>query len=145
MRQARWVLGLVLLSGCSDSGPPVDIVVPKGFIGPVWIVLDLNGQDIPLVNGRYQVVIPAGGVLRVRSHRPFERWHPSSAQYDDGAPLREEYGSNPAGPDVVALRGGGSAVTTRDGREIRWMPYFVGTAKQYSERPTMDFPPGVGP
>jgi hypothetical protein len=144
MRRVWLMLGLMLLSGCSDSGPPVDIVVPKGFTGPVWIMLDPDGQDIPLVNGRYQIVIPADGVLRVRSFWPFERWHPLSAQYDDGTPLPKENGAHPAGPDVVALRGGGSAVTTRDGKEIRWMPYFVGTAKPYRERPAMDFPPGMG-
>jgi hypothetical protein len=144
MGRALLMLGLVLLAGCSDSGPPVDIVVPKGFTGPVWIVLESDGQDIPLVNGRYQVVIPADGVLRVRSFRPFERWHQSAARYDDGTPLPEADGANASGPDAVALRGGGSAVTTRDGKEIRWMPYFVGTARQYRERPATEFPPAVG-
>jgi hypothetical protein len=143
MRRASWVLGFVLFAGCSDSGPSVEIVVPKGFTGPVWIMLDPDGQDIPLVNGRYQVVFPADGVLRARSFRPFERWHQSSARYDDGTPLPEASGGTPAEPDAVAVRGGGSVVTRRDGKEIRWMPYFVGTAKQYSERPAMDFPPGV--
>jgi hypothetical protein len=145
MRQAWWMLGLMLLAGCNDSGPPVDIVVPKGFTGPVWIVLDPESQDIPLINDRYKVVIPPDGVLRVRSFRPLQRWHKLSASYDDGSRLPQEFDANPAGPNLVALRGGGTTgVTTRDGKEFSWMQYFVGTAKQYSEWPMMDFPPGVG-
>ena len=135
---------VALFTGCGvGSGPPVDIVVPKGFTGPVWILLDPDGQDIPLVDGRYQVIIPKGGVLRVRSFQPFERWHQSASKYDDGTPLPEESGGMPPKTNAVALRGGGSAVTQRDGKDVRWMPYFVGTAEQYSERPALDFPPGV--
>jgi hypothetical protein len=138
------LLVVVLIAGCGDgSGPPVDIIVPKGFTGRIWIVLDASAQDIPLVNGRYQVVIPADGVLRVRSFRPFEQWHGSSPRYDDGTPLPEDFGDGPAGPEVVALRGGGGAMTWRDGKEVRWLPYFVGTAKQYRERPDFDYPPGI--
>jgi hypothetical protein len=132
------ILFAALFTGCgSGSGPPVDIVVPKGFTGPVWIMLDPDGQDIPLVDGRYQVIIPKDGVLRVKSFHPFERWHQSSSKYDDGTLLPEEPGGNPAGPDTVALRGGGSAITQRDGKDVHWMPYFVGTAKQYHERPPL--------
>jgi len=46
------------------------MVVPKGYVGPVWIVLDPEGQDAPLVLGTYQAVIPANGVLRARSLKP---------------------------------------------------------------------------
>lgn len=81
----------------------------------------------------------------MRSFRPFQRWHQSSAWYDDGSPLPEVSGGSPAGPDTVALRGGGSAMTHRDGKEVRWMPYFVGTEAQYRARPAVDLPPGVGP
>jgi hypothetical protein len=120
----------------------VDIVVSKGFTGPIWIVLDPEGKDMPQVNGRYQVVIPADGVLRVRSFRPFEQWHQMSARYADGTSLPEADGGKPAGPDVVALRGGHSVVA--GGNDIRWIAYFVGTAKQYKERPDMELPPGLG-
>ncbi len=139
------VLLLLLLAGCRGGNEPsVEIVVPKGFTGSVWIMQDPGGQDIPLVNSRYQVVIPGDGVLRVRSLGPFEQWHESSARFDDGSPLPEAYNVPAGGPDVVALRGGDSAVTQRDGKDVRWMSYFVGTLKQYSKRPLIQMPPGVG-
>lgn len=135
---------LLLLAGCGGgSGPPVDMVIPKGYTGPVRIILDPEGKDIQLVNGRYQVVIPADGTLRVRSFGPFQQWHQSSARYDDGSPLPEWSGASPAGPNTVALRGGGSAMTHRDGKEVHWMPYFVGTEAEYRARPAMDVPPGL--
>jgi hypothetical protein len=146
MRRACPILFVVFIAGCvRGSGPPVDMVLPKGYTGPVWIMLDPDGQDIPLVNGRYQVAIPADGTLRVQSFGPFQQFHQTSARYDDGSPLPPESGANPAGPGVVALWGGGSAVTKRNGREVRWMPYFVGTEAEFHARPAMDFPPGVGP
>ncbi len=145
---ARRILLLFLLlplTGCvGGNGPAVEIVVPKGFTGSVWIMLDPGAQDIPLVNGRYEVVIPGDGVLRVRSFRPFAQWHESSARYDDGSPLPEAYKVPAGGPDIVALRGGDSAVTQRDGKDVRWMSYFVGTLKQYSKRPMIQMPPGIG-
>jgi hypothetical protein len=146
--RARGVLVLFLLfflAGCrGSSGPAVEIVVPKGFTGSVWIMLDPDAAEIPLVKGHYQVVIPAGGVLRVRSLQPFGQWHQSSARYDDGSPLPEDYKLNAGGPDTVALRGEKSVVTQRNGKDVRWMSYFVGTAKQYSKRAAMEMPPGVG-
>src|SRR4051812_15898016 len=105
------LLVALFVTGCSaGSGPPVEFVVPKGFTGPVWIVLDPDGQDIPLVGDRYQVVIPADGVLRVRTFQPFDRWHQSFAKYDDGSVLCQMSGDSPTGPQTLALRGENSAV-----------------------------------
>ena len=138
------VLIVLFVTGCGGGrAPPVEFVVPKEFTGPIWIVLDPNGQEIPLVGDRFQVVIPADGVLRVQTFQPFDRWHQSYARYDDGSVLREMSGDSPDGPQTLALRGGVSAVTRRGGIEIRWISFFVGTAKEYGERPAMDFPPGV--
>ena len=79
------ILMLLFCTGCGQgSGPPVEIVVRNGFTGPIWIMLDAKGQDIPLVKGRYQILIPADGVLRVRSFGPFNQWHRSYARYEDG-------------------------------------------------------------
>jgi hypothetical protein len=145
--RARGILVLLLLiiAGCrGGNGPAVDIVVPKGFTGSVWIMLDSGAQEIPLVNGRYEVVIPGDGVLRVRSFLPFEQWHESSARYDDGSALPEADEVNPGGADIVALRGGDIAVTQRAGKDVRWMNYFVGTQKDYSKRSLIGMPPGIG-
>ena len=134
-----------LLAGCSgSSGPPVELVVPKGFTGTVWLMLDPDGQDISLVNGRYQIVVPAGGVLRVRSFRPLEQWHSFSARYDDGTPIPWEHSSDArVAPDAVAVRGAESGVRHRGGREYRYNTFFVGTAKQRSELPDTPEIPGA--
>ena len=129
MRRAGF-LCLLLLSGCASDGPPVEIVVPTGYTGMVWIVVDPDAPEIPLVNGRYEVVIPAGGVLRVRSLKPFLRWHSQTARYQDGMPLPAERDN----PEVIALRGSSTSVIhPRNGREYRTLSFFVGTAKQYHE------------
>src|SRR5262245_34981652 len=145
MRAVCLILGVFLLAGCSGrSGPPVELVVPKGFTGMVWLLLDPDSQDIPLVNGRYQIVVPAGGVLRVRSFRPLEQWHSFSARYDDGTPIPHDHSSDArVAPDVVAVHGGGSGVRHREGREYRYNTYFVGTAKQLRELPDIQEIPGV--
>ena len=83
MRAACLTLGAFLLAGCSGrSGPPVELVVPKGFTGTVWLILDPDGQDIPLVHGQYQMVVPPSGILRIQSFAPLEQWHSFSARYD---------------------------------------------------------------
>jgi hypothetical protein len=137
---------VLLLGGCGDgSGPPVEIIVPKGFTGPIWIVLSADGQDIPLANGRYQVVVPSGGLLRVRSFSPFDNWHKQSARYADGMPLPVANLQEGVGPDEVVLRdgsthiqalpGGGNHVVLggKDGKDIRWIHWFVGTEKGYRD------------
>jgi len=115
------------------------MVVPNGYTGSVRIMLDPDGQDIPLVGGRYRVVIPADGMLRVRSFDPFEQWHELSARYVDGSPLPQASAGNPAGPDTVALRGGGSMVEERGNTQVRWIFYFVGTEAQYRANSDTDF------
>jgi hypothetical protein len=107
--------------------------------------LDPSGQDLPLLEGRYQVMIPANGVLRLRSFEPFEQWHQSSARYADGSVLPKDSGATSVGPEVVALRGGGEAVTSINGEEVRWLPYFVGTEEEHDQTlKGMNFPPGAG-
>jgi hypothetical protein len=115
----------------------VEIVVPSGFTGRVWVIADPDAMDIPLVNGRYQVVIPPDGILRVSSLEPFEQWHQSFARFDDGTILADGY---TGGPAIVALWGGASAVIQREDREVAWMEYFVGTEEQYGARPPEHLP-----
>jgi hypothetical protein len=137
---------LMLIAGCgSGNNPRVGFVVPEGFTGPIWILFDRGGQDIPLIDGRYRVVVPDEGVMRVRSHRPFERWHQTSARYDDGTSLPQSFLGGPAGRDVVALRGGSSGIAGElgDRKNVRWIQFFVGTGEEYDERPERDLPPAV--
>lgn len=88
MRSVALLLpGVLLLANCGGgSGPPVELVVPRGFTGTVWLLLDPGGQDIPLVDGRYRIAVPprrrapgpvapaAGAVALVL--RPLQRRHP---------------------------------------------------------------------
>src|SRR6266480_1053785 len=89
----------LLLIGCSSNGPPIEMTIPKGFTGPIWIILDESAPELPLVDGRYRVVIPASGVLRVRSFKPFERWHAFTANYDDRTPVPGEGDSTRLSPE----------------------------------------------
>ncbi len=140
------LLALAALVWSDRPGRTVDMVVPNGFTGPIWIVLDPSGQDIPLVNGRYEVVIPPNGLLRVQSFGPFERWHEDTYRYEDGAPLPNPVVESAANSETVALRGGGEVVASNGLKEFRWIEYYVGTAKQYhqyAERSPRDLPPGA--
>lgn len=140
------MLGTLLLAGCGGrTGPPVELVAPKGFTGTVWLILDPNGQDIPLVDGRYRIVVPPDGVLWVRSHQPLEQWHSFSAMYDDGTPIPLDHGSDVGvGTETVAVRGGWAGVSHRGGRDYQHHTYFIGTAKQRSEIPAVQDIPGTG-
>lgn len=137
MRRAALMLGVLWLAGCGHrSGPPVELVVPKGFTGTIWLIIDPAAQEIPLVDGRYLITIPAGGVLRVRSHSPLQHWHSFSARYEDGTLILQDHGSDSGvAPEAVAVRGSWSGVSQRGGREYRYHTYFVGTAKQRAEMP----------
>lgn len=135
----------------ADNGyAPLTLVVPTGFVGPIWIVLDPDGQDIPLGLRGYRAAIPANGVLRVRSLKPTKVWHyvqdRFTARYDDGSPLP----THATMPGAVGLHGGGTCKSQkRNGTPIEWMPFFVGTEAQYHEyseppRHRMPLPPGSG-
>jgi hypothetical protein len=100
------------------------------------------GKPIPQVNSSFQVVIPDSGVLKVRSTKPFEIWHSEIARFEDGTRLQTEEGKEPPN-DAVALRGGSYTSLSKNGREIRFLSYFVGTkqaAHEFLEMPSS--PPG---
>lgn len=131
----------ISLVGCGRSGPPVDVVVPRMFNGPIWIILDVNGPAIPLVEGRYHVVIPIDGVLRVNSLRPFQKWHELNTRFEDGTQLPN---ASEAPSGTVAFWHGGSHSKGRvDGGEDTWISYYVGTSKQHSLLPLTNWPPGI--
>jgi hypothetical protein len=139
------MFGSLLLAGCSTaSGPLVELIVPKGFTGTIWLLLEPGGKDIPMIDGRYQVVVPPDGVLRVRSHGPLEHWHSFSARFDNNITIPYDLrGDAGIGPEVIAVRKSWAGVTSRAGHEYRYVNYFVGTAKQLSDLPDIPDIPGT--
>ena len=142
MRRCVAALLPLLATGCSQSGAPIEFVLPAGFSGPVWIGEDAKeGKPIPKEGGRYRVEVPPSGVLRVSSTQPFQQWHSESARYTDATALLHDRGDG-IPDDVVALRGGGYTVSSRGGRSVAYLPYYVGTkaqAQKFLETP--DPPP----
>ena len=121
------LVGLLLAAGCGRSGRPIELVVPDGHRGPIWIGPDPSAAAIPVVDGRYQAAIPPGGVLWVNSLGPLHGRHEFSARYADGSVIRRRFDGSALAPDAVALRGGESMMAHRGGREYRFIRYFVGT------------------
>jgi hypothetical protein len=133
------VLPMLLLAvGCDGQGKAIDFVVPKTLAGPIWLIVTADAPEIPVVNGHYQVMVPANGVLHVRSTSPFEQWHRSSAKFDDGSalPVADQ---GEGGPDAIALRGGSGGVAQTNGKTTHWMAFYVGTAKQHADWSSADF------
>jgi hypothetical protein len=135
-QRALLFLGL-LSAACDRSGPSIEIIVPERFTGPIWIVEDpQRGKAIPRVNGRFEVKVPSSGILTVSSIQPFQRWHSGTARYADGTALQRDGLDSPM-DDAVALRAGGYAISSRHGREVRYLSYYVGSkmaAKGFLER-----------
>ena len=77
------------LVGCySDQGPPVEIVVPRGYQGEFLIAQTPNGKDVQLNDGKYLHVIPNDGKLFVKSISPFDQFHVQLVVFDDGTRLK---------------------------------------------------------
>jgi hypothetical protein len=121
--------------------PPVaEMVLPTGFTGPVWIVYDAQvGEASALVDGRYQLRIPADGTLRLSSLEPLMDGTLQSACYEDGTRL-PYYGEAEFAGDTVALRRGGMIIKRPSGptinrSEMRPQAYFfyVGRGEEASE------------
>jgi hypothetical protein len=127
------IAGLVALAGCGGGGSPdpepptVVITVPKGFTGPVWVVADPSGIDVPSQDRVYRVPVPKNGLVRVKSTKLLEEKHKPAGAYDDGSPLAFE----DADPNVVCLRGGAiRALIARAEQEITYVVYYVGDEAQ---------------
>lgn len=65
------------MSGCEFRGPTYEHTLTANFRGPVWFVVDPASAGLPVVNTFVQVVVPADGIFRVRTLRPFITWHES--------------------------------------------------------------------
>jgi hypothetical protein len=78
-------------------------VLPDGYRGAFQLVLDKKkGIDVIGKDGRYIYEIPASGVLKVKSFKPFEGWHKEIAVYKSGESIPTEDSTVP--PSTVALR-----------------------------------------
>src|SRR5262245_55201624 len=95
------------------------MIVPNGFTGIVWLIEDSQSKEIPKVQGRYRIVIPANGVLRVKSLHPLRQWHEFSARYEDGTPIPNDYDGKLA-PQAIAVRGSGSGGRHEPGHELEY-------------------------
>jgi hypothetical protein len=127
------VAGGILVGTCfvwlcgGSSGPPVQFVLPDGYTGPVILVLDpKNGTEFLWADDKYRVDIPAGGVLRVRTFDPFERWHQETWNYATGKAIPIASHFEKPDPEAIMVRLGNSAVSGGG----RWMEHFVGTEAQ---------------
>ena len=117
--------------GANKSGPPVEIVLPDGYTGPVYLIEDkANGTEIRLANGRYLVEMPGNCRLRVKTLEPFQHWHPEALRYANGTIVPDEKLVPNADPTRVMLRMSNCGVT--DGGPVH-IEMFVGTDKQVGE------------
>ena len=65
MRRAVLASVAVLLVGCSRDGPPIEMTIPKGFTGPIWIMLDESAplhQALNFLRRDLQGALPPAGI-----------------------------------------------------------------------------------
>jgi hypothetical protein len=109
------------------SGYPIEFVISEGYRGPVRLIIDRQqGVDVPLVDGKYTYNIPGTGTLLIKDDSPFRQWHSITATYTNGKPIpTDDEGELP--PDTVSLHSLGSGVSTRGGKQEKYIEDFVGT------------------
>src|SRR5437870_6402562 len=91
------LLAIVCATSCGRA-PTILFKFPSGFNGLVLISEDrTSGVDIQVTNGVYTVEIPQGGKLRVKTLKPFSRWHKEVARYEDGNPIPDTTSTNNTG------------------------------------------------
>jgi hypothetical protein len=146
-RQVVWIavaLGVVsvcfpcvTISEGNPSGPPIRLVLPVGYRGPICLLVDRSeGLAIPLEGGGYTYRIPASGILVIQDDGPFYQWHCFRAAYANGQPIPVD-DDNELAADAVMLQDLGGATRTLDGREQEKLLFFVGTraeVRAYRER-----------
>lgn len=113
-----------------QPGTPIHFVLPSGFRGGFKLVLD-ETIGVPLIeqDGKITIRIPAGGILKVRTFAPFERWHAETAAFSNGTILANE---NSVGSNAIALRGGATGSSSGGGRPLETYSWsFVGTHQDY--------------
>jgi hypothetical protein len=124
-----WLLWFLVYGYVNREGTPVHFVVQNGFKGPIRLPLDpIDGKDVVPTNGQFVYVIPADGLLRVKSFEPFRRWHKETASYENGSAIPSE---NQTWIGIVFFGGG------ENGQGMWW---FVGTKTEYEHWQPSDSP-----
>jgi hypothetical protein len=123
MRMLLASLTLALLPtfvGCNlGEGLPIHFVVPNGFRGEIRIIEDPGNGEILPKHGRWIIcVLPATGILKVKSLKPFLAVHEETACYADGGVLNPGIDTN-----AIAFFGLGSFASG----STNGVSYFVGT------------------
>lgn len=83
--------------------PTICFVLPDAYRGAFQLVLDeTGGADVSARDGKYFYEIPASGVLKVKTFKPFEGYHKEIAVYKNGQEIPSENSNSP--PELIALR-----------------------------------------
>ncbi|OYV76318.1 MAG: hypothetical protein B7Z74_00615 [Deltaproteobacteria bacterium 21-66-5] len=103
-----------------ESGPDIQIVVPRGYHGTFSVIKDSkHGEDLAFENGMWVLRIPQNGKLRVKTAWPFHRWHQENYIYDDGQPVEVETLDTVAG-EIATGPNSSRGSTDYDGTTYRW-------------------------
>ncbi len=93
-----FVLALGLIEYADRLGYPVNIIVPDGYTGKMWIVVDkTQGQAPKLVNGVWIFEIPPSGTLLINDDAAFTIGHEEDYYFANGQQINvtnEGYGSS---------------------------------------------------
>lgn len=129
MKFLLFAAAILIFGGCKppDDRPRVEIILPAGFSGHVWIVEDAEGQVITLSNGEYKFTVAANGVLRVKSLAVLRADHNLSSHFDNGDALPPGERSR---DEQTALR----RRFSRGGSDLQAVVFFVGTAKELRDQ-----------
>ncbi len=123
----------IVLAGCAWVGPftvtaildrpglPIEFVVPDDFHGNIELVKDRKGGNkLNPQGGKYVIVVPASGALRIKDGSPFNRWHTESCRDTSGKPRNLEGGGVTAGSRQTGP-GTSEGNTDFDGTTYYWV------------------------
>ena len=67
MKLIIFLFGLIIFESCAQNATDVITLIPKDYIGPVLITLDVeNGSEKMIENGKRVYIIPSSGILRTQ-------------------------------------------------------------------------------
>lgn len=126
-------LPAIVLAVCAWPGPfaltaildrpglPIEFIVPANFHGSIELVKDRKaGSELTPQGGKYVIVVPATGVLRIKDGSPFHRWHTESCRDTSGKPRNLEGGGVTAG-NCQTGPNGSEGSTDCDGTTYDWV------------------------
>jgi hypothetical protein len=115
-----WIGTCAVTAYLDRSGPPIEFVVPSGFHGTIEIIRDRrNGENLKFEHGRYVVVVPPSGVIRLKDAPPVYHWHEESCRDTDGHPRKLEGKGTTVGSHQIGS-GRYEGNEDLDGTSYRW-------------------------